>query len=91
MCLPFRGMEDKVDLTLEDWALLRKLARENALSIGGDLLKKIKAGHRRWTEDLAIEIHVVTSGSIPCWVLRPDLWAPGQIPPAVHASLPEAS
>jgi len=33
--------------------------------------------------ELAADIHRATAGEIPCWVLRPDLWAPGQVPPCL--------
>lgn len=51
--------------------------------MGLDTLNKIKAGHRRFTEENAITIHSVTNGEFPCWVLRPDLWSEGQVPPSL--------
>jgi len=37
--------------------------------------------------DLAIAIHresLALGHLIPCWVLRPDVWAEGQLPPALQ-------
>lgn len=33
--------------------------------------------------ELAERIHRESNGAIPCWVLRPDLWAEGQVPPGL--------
>jgi len=30
---------------------------------------------------LASSIHHVSKGAIPAWILRPDLWREGQVPP----------
>lgn len=82
-CVYLWCMDTKTTLLASDWATLRKLAREGRISIGKALIDKIKAGHRRWTDEVVIEVHRVTDGAIPCWSLRPDLWAPGQIPPCL--------
>lgn len=71
-------------LSPQDWKALRSLANTSELTFGVALVDKIKAGKRSWTPDNAIEVHVVTNGSIPCWKLRPDLWSEGQIPPALE-------
>lgn len=36
------------------------------------------------SHETAITIHRATGGEIPCWDLRPDLWSPGQLPPALQ-------
>lgn len=73
-------------LSQQDWLRLRRLAAAGVFSFKVGLVDKIKGDRtRRWTEDAALEIHRVTNGEIPCWSVRPDLWAPGQIPPAVAA------
>lgn len=68
-----------------DWAAIRSLARAGKLSVGVALIKKIKAGQKRFTTEVATEIHRVTDGEIPCWRLRPDLWSEGQVPPSLVA------
>lgn len=50
-------------------------------------LYKIEKG-KRATEHQAVQIHHGSCGAVPCWVLRPDLWREGQVPPL---PLPEAS
>lgn len=51
-----------------------------------------EAGVHNCSPELAIAIHRATEGAIPCWDLRPDLWAVGQLPPGLtHPPLPEAS
>jgi len=84
-------MDLKTELTPQDWATLRKMAREGALPFSAALVDKIKAGDRAWTHQNAMAIHLATGGNIPCWCLLPNVWAPGQIPPGVHdSSLPTA-
>ena len=73
-------MEDSSAL---NWQLLRQLAREKKLPIGVKTLDKIKSGHLRFTEDVSVEIHRITAGAIPCSATRPDIFAPGYIPPVL--------
>lgn len=77
-------MDYSPDFTRTDWKFLRSACRAGKVNLSQDLLSKIKAGKRRFTEDSAIEIHLATKGVIPCWRVRPDLWAPGQFPPALE-------
>lgn len=51
-------------------------------------LWRVLAGRQRSSPDLAIRIHRATAGAVPCWELRPDLWAPGQVPPELSHDLP---
>ena len=37
---------------------------------------------------LVTAIHRATAGAVPCWELRSDLWAPGQVPPELADCLP---
>lgn len=72
-----------MNLTPEQWALIRRLARTDQFTFGVALVDKIKAGERRWTDDNAIEVHRVTNGAVCCWSLRPDHFREGQLPPAL--------
>lgn len=73
-------------ITAAEWATLRDLARRDLLPVGLGLIKRVKSGKGRITEDCAIAIHRVTKGAIPVWKIRPDLWAAGQIPPALKVA-----
>jgi len=70
-------------LSPPEWLLLRQWAREGRFTFGVALVDKIKGGGRRWTDDNAIEVHRISKGEIPCWKLRPDHWAEGQLPPCL--------
>jgi len=59
------------------------MAREGKFSFSVALVDKIKGGGRRWTEGNAIEVHRVSNGEIPCWKVRPDIWAEGWVPPCL--------
>jgi hypothetical protein len=45
------------------------------------------AGIHNCSTDLATAIHresLAMGHLIPCWVLRPDVWSQGQLPPAIQ-------
>ena len=44
-------------------------------------LYKIEAGEQDAADIQCPRIHWATRGRIPAWVLRPDLWKEGQVPP----------
>jgi len=68
-----------------------------AVRIGCDKATVYRALAGNGTPETACQIHLHSEGEIPCWTLRPDLWAEGQIPPrlaeltALQRSLPAAS
>jgi hypothetical protein len=74
---------DRPTLTPPEWATLRAIARAGKLPVGVGLVKRVQGGKGRITEDCAIAIHQATAGVLPVWKIRPDLWAPGMLPPAL--------
>ena len=46
------------------------------------------SGVHNCSTDLAIAVHresLALGHLIPCWVLRPDVWSEGQLPPALQS------
>jgi len=66
-----------------DWKRIAKLAKDGKLPVGHHAISKAKTGKQEISEATAIAIHLATSGEIPCWVVRPDTWQVGQVPPAL--------
>ena len=75
-------------ITPADWALLLEKVKAGLLPISKNTLRAIRYGSRRWTDDLAVAAHAATDGAVPCWVLRPDHFREGVIPPCLDHSAP---
>ncbi|MGE0049446.1 MAG: YdaS family helix-turn-helix protein [Acidithiobacillus sp.] len=71
---------------------LREVARKSGL--GDKFLYQIAIGFRRASPKTAIRIEQATSGEIPRWELRPDLWSPpkeGEAATGLSGEHPEGS
>jgi len=71
-----------------NWSLIYRLAREGLLPVGVHTIKKVRAGHQRFSDDTCVALHRLTDGQVPCWMLRPDTWQVGQVPPALAGWVP---
>ena len=70
---------------------MKKSLRSIALAIGVEPSTVWRAVNRKdgysASPELACQIHFHSDGAIPCWTLRSDLWAEGQIPPLLASLL----